>query len=151
MKANELPPPAQMILLLGGFRISQALYAAAVLGVADQLLAGPAQAEVLAERAGAHAPSLRRLLRTLASVGVFTEPEPGVFALTPLGRTLASNQPGSMRDVAIMFMETHYAPFSDLIHTIRTGQPAAEPTCSRWSCTTGRTTRHGASWPRSPT
>jgi predicted O-methyltransferase YrrM len=126
MKANELPPPAQMILLLGGFRISQALYAAAVLGVADQLLAGPAQAEVLAERAGAHAPSLRRLLRTLASVGVFTEPEPGVFALTPLGRTLASNQPGSMRDVAIMFMETHYAPFSDLIHTIRTGQPAAE-------------------------
>src|ERR1700734_3971693 len=41
MKANELPPPAQMILLLGGFRISQALYAAAVLGVADQLLAGP--------------------------------------------------------------------------------------------------------------
>jgi hypothetical protein len=52
MKANELPPPAQMILLLGGFRISQALYAAAVLGVADQLLAGPAQAEVLAERAG---------------------------------------------------------------------------------------------------
>ena len=36
MYAHEPPPPAQMILLLGGFRISQALYAAAVLGVADQ-------------------------------------------------------------------------------------------------------------------
>jgi vacuolar-type H+-ATPase catalytic subunit A/Vma1 len=71
-------------------------------------------------------PSLRRLLRTLASVGVFTEPEPGVFALTPLGQTLTSSQPGSMRDVAIMFMETHYAPFADLLATIRTGQPAAE-------------------------
>jgi O-methyltransferase domain/Dimerisation domain len=126
MQAHELPPPAQMILLLGGFRVSQALYAAAALGVADQLMAGPAAAEVLAERAGAHPPSLRRLLRTLAGVGVFTEPEPGVFALTPLGRTLASGQPGSMREVAIMFMETHYAPFGDLIHTIRTGQPAAE-------------------------
>ena len=126
MQAHELPPPAQMILLLGGFRVSQALYAAAALGVADHLVAGPAAAEVLAERTGAHPPSLRRLLRTLAGVGVFTEPEPGVFALTPLGRTLASGQPGSMRDVVIMFMETHYAPFGDLLGTIRTGQPAAE-------------------------
>ena len=86
MQADELPPPAQMVLLLGGFRISQALYAAAALGVADQLVAGPVPAEVLAERAGAHAPSLYRLLRTLASVGVFTEPGPGVFALTRSGR-----------------------------------------------------------------
>ena len=123
--AHELPPPAQMVLLLGGFRISQALYAAATLGVADHLVAGPATAEVLAGRTGAHPPSLRRLLRTLASVGVFTETEPGVFALNPLGQLLTS-QPGSMRDVAIMFMETHYAPFGDLLATIRTGQPAAE-------------------------
>jgi hypothetical protein len=124
--AHELPPPAQMVLLLGGFRVSQALYAAAALGVADHLVAGPESAEVLAGHTGAHAPSLRRLLRTLASVGVFTEPEPGVFALTPLGQTLTSGQPGSMRDLAIMWMETHYAPFADLLHTIRTGQPAAE-------------------------
>jgi hypothetical protein len=55
--AYELPPPAQMVLLLGGFRISQALYAAAALDVADQLVAGPAPAEVLAGRAGVHAPS----------------------------------------------------------------------------------------------
>jgi hypothetical protein len=88
MQAHELPPPAQMVLLLGGFRISQALYAAAALGVADHLVAGPAPADVLAGRTGAQAPSLHRLLRTLASVGVFTEPEPGVFALTPLGQTL---------------------------------------------------------------
>ena len=126
MCAHEPPPPAQMILLLGGFWISQALYAAAVLGVADQLSAGPAPADILAGHVGAHAPSLRRLLRTLASVGVFTEPEPGVFALTPLGQTLTSSQPGSMRDLAIMFMETHYTPFGDLLDTIRTGKPAAE-------------------------
>jgi O-methyltransferase domain/Dimerisation domain len=126
MQSHELPPSVRMIQFLGGFRISQALYAAAVLGVADHLVAGPAAVKILAEQAGAHAPSLHRLLRTLASVGVFTEPEPGVFALTPLGQTLTSGQPGLMRDLAIMFMETHYAPFADLIHTIRTGQPAAE-------------------------
>jgi hypothetical protein len=126
MQSHELPPPVRMIELLGGFRISQALYAAAVLGVADQMVAAPAAVEVLAEQAGAHAPSLYRLLRTLAGVGVFTEPEPGVFALTPLGQTLTSSHPGSLRDLAIMWMETHYAPFADLIHTVRTGQPAAE-------------------------
>ena len=118
-----------MVLLLGGFRISQALYAAAALGIADQLVAGPAPAEVLAERAGAHAPSLYRLLRTLASVDVFTEPEPGVFDLTPLGQTLTSGQPGSMRDLVLMFTETHYAPFGELLHAIRIGQPAAEHCC----------------------
>jgi Dimerisation domain len=124
--AHQPPPPVQIVLLLGGFRISQALYAAAVLGVGDQLVAGPEPVEVLAERSGAHPPSLYRLLRTLASVGVFTEPGPGVFALTPLAQMLTTSQPGSMRDLASMFMETHYAPFGDLLHTIRTGQPAAE-------------------------
>ena len=59
-------------------------------------------------------------------MGVFTEPESGIFALNPLGQLLASSQPGSMRDVVLMFMETHYAPFGDLLETIRTGQPAAE-------------------------
>jgi hypothetical protein len=126
MQAHEPPPPVRMVELLGGFRISQALYAAAALGVPDQLVAGPAPVKALAERVGAHAPSLHRLLRTLASVGVFTEPQPGVFALTPLGQTLTSSQPGSMRDLAIMWMETHYAPFAELIQTIRTGRPAAE-------------------------
>ncbi len=126
MQPHELPPPVRMVELLGGFRVSQALYAAAALGVADQLVAGPAPVEVLAGQAGTHAPSLHRLLRTLASVGVFTEPEPGVFALTPLGQTLTSSHSSSLRDLAIMFMETHYAPFADLIDTVRTGQPAAE-------------------------
>ena len=53
MQSHELPPPVRMIELLGGFQISQALYAAAVLGVADQLVAGPAAVEVLAGQAGA--------------------------------------------------------------------------------------------------
>jgi hypothetical protein len=70
--------------------------------------------------------SLGRLLRTLASLGVFTESGPGVFAVTPLGRTLASEEPGSMRDMALMFMETHYDPFSRLLDTVKTGVTAAD-------------------------
>jgi hypothetical protein len=53
-----------MVELLGGFRISQALYAAAALGVADQLVAGPAPVQALAGHAGAHAPSTGHIARS---------------------------------------------------------------------------------------
>src|ERR1700722_9708969 len=143
--AHEVPPPVQMVQMLAGFQLSQALYAPAGLGVPALMAAGPVGAGVLAEQAGAHPPSLLRLLRTLAGAGVFTEPEPGVFALTPLGSTLARSQPGSMRDLAIMWMETHYAPFGELLHTVRSGEPAAErlycqPFFSWLSCQAGLVT-----------
>jgi O-methyltransferase domain/Dimerisation domain len=120
------PPPVQMLQMLGGFQISQALYVAAKLGVADRLVDGPRSVADLADAVGADPSSLGRLLCTLASLGVFTEPEPGIFAVTPLGRTLASDEPGSMRDVALMWMETHYDPFSRLIDTVKTGVTAAD-------------------------
>jgi hypothetical protein len=120
------PPPVQMIQMLAGFQISQALYVAAKLGVADQLVEGPRSVVDIAEAVGADPSPLGRLLRTLASFGLFTEPEPAVFAVTPLGRTLASEEPGSMRDVALMWMETHYDPFSRLLDTVKTGVTAAD-------------------------
>jgi hypothetical protein len=120
------PPPVQMLQMLGGFQISQALYVAAKLGVADRLVDGARSVADLADAVGADPTSLGRLLCTLASLGVFTEPEPGIFAVTPLGRTLASDEPGSMRDVALMWMETHYNPFSRLIDTVKTGVTAAD-------------------------
>jgi hypothetical protein len=126
MDTHELPPPVQMVQLLAGFQLSQALYAAAVLKVPDALLAGARPVGEIAERTGAHAPSLERLMRTLAGIGVFTEVSPGTFALTPLGETLTSDGQGSMRDLALVWMETHYAPFGQLVDTIRTGEPAAQ-------------------------
>jgi hypothetical protein len=114
-----------MIQLLAGFQVSQALYAAARVGVADLLVDGPMPAPELAAKLDADELALTRLLRTLSSLGVFSEPEPGTFALTPLGGTLVSDQPGSMRDLALMWMETHYAPFAGLVDTVRTGACAA--------------------------
>jgi hypothetical protein len=115
-----------MLQMLAGFQISQALYVAAKLGVADRLVDGPRSVADVADALGAEPSSLGRVLRTLASLGVFTESEPGLFAVTPLGRTLASDEPGSMRDVALMWMETHYGPFSRLIDTVTTGATAAD-------------------------
>jgi hypothetical protein len=70
--------------------------------------------------------STARLVRTLASLGVFADAGEGRYALTPLGRTLVSDAPGSMRDLALMWMETHYAAFARLVEGVRTGRPAAE-------------------------
>ncbi len=126
MDTHELPPPVQMVQLLAGFQVSQALYAAAVLKVPDELVDGARHVAELAERTGAHAASLERLMRTLAGIGVFTEEAAGTFALTPLGETLTSDGQGSMRDLALVWMETHYAPFGELVHTVRSGEPAAQ-------------------------
>ncbi len=119
------PPPVQMVQLLSGFQVSQALYAAAKIGVADRLAEGPQPVEQLADDLDCDHLALARLLRTLASLGVFTEIEPETYGLTPLGETLVSDKEGSMRDLALMWMETHYAPFAGLLGTVRSGKCAA--------------------------
>jgi hypothetical protein len=119
------PPPVQMVQLLAGFQVSQALYVAAKLGIADALVDGGEPLGQISAEVGADPLALRRLLRTLCALGVFSETEPDVFGLTPLGATLASDRPGSMRDLALMWMETHYQPFAGLLETVRTGECAA--------------------------
>jgi O-methyltransferase/methyltransferase family protein len=124
-ETHTVPPAVQMVQLLAGFQLSQALYAAARLGVADRLRGAPQDATALAAEVGADAQALRRVMRALASIGVFTESEDGLFGLTPLGDTLTEDSPASMRDLAIMWMETHYGPFGGLLGTVRTGRCAA--------------------------
>jgi hypothetical protein len=119
------PPPVQMVQMLAGFQISQALYVAAKLDLAAILRAGPRSPAELAAETGADAGSLRRIMRTLASLGVYAEVDPDVYTATPLGDTLGSGAPGSVRDLAIMWMETHYAPFGRLLDGVRSGECAA--------------------------
>ena len=86
--------------------------------------AGPI--EELAAETGSDAPSLRRVLRALASVGVFTEASPDVYALTPQAALLQSGTPNSMRALAIMYAEEQYRAWGDLLHSVRTGATAFE-------------------------
>jgi hypothetical protein len=122
---DAAPPPVQMVQLLAGFQVSQALYAAARLGVPDQLADGPRPIADVAATIQADADALGRLARSLSGLGVVTEVGDATYALTPLGATLVSDAPGSMRDLALMWMETHYAPFAALVDTVRTGECAA--------------------------
>jgi hypothetical protein len=116
----------RMVGLLAGFQQSQALYAVAKLGIATALAAGPMPVADLAAATGTHPEALRRLLHIASALDVVEHREDDAYALTSLGTTLAADTPGSVQDVAVAWMETHYAPFAELTTTIRTGVPAAD-------------------------
>jgi predicted O-methyltransferase YrrM len=124
---DALPPHAVLIQMAGALVLSRALYAVAELGVADHLADGPRSAGALAHAAGAHAPSLYRLLRTLASVGVFTEDADHRFALTPLGAALRSDAPGAGRSSIRTFGgPMMWDSFGEFLHAVRTGETGTE-------------------------
>ena len=87
MDTSAVPPPVALLQMMTGYRISQAVYVAAKLGLADLLARGPVGDADLAAATDSHAPSRCRLLRALASVGVFTE------AVGPLGLVKACAPP----------------------------------------------------------
>ncbi len=123
---QEVPAPAAMMGLITGYWVSQAVGVVARLGVADELAAGSRDGNDLARAVGADPQALYRLLRLLTSLGVFTETPPGSFSLTPLGDTLRTDSPGSVRNFAIT--ETapgHWLPWGRLHESVRTGQPMA--------------------------
>lgn len=102
----EPPPQARMLQMITAYWVSQAIGVAARLGVADQLGQGPRSAQEVAKAVGANPSALFRVMRMLASIGILRMDERAVFSLTPLGETLRSNAPGSVRDFAIA--ETAY-------------------------------------------
>ncbi|MCT0225356.1 acetylserotonin O-methyltransferase [Synechococcus sp. CS-1328] len=113
--------------LASGNWVTQMIHVAAELGLADHLAAAGPQglaAEELAARCGADADALFRLLRGLASLGLFTETEPRCFVLTPLAELLRSDHPGSQRQFARMLGGEHYDAWADLLHSVRTGDSA---------------------------
>jgi hypothetical protein len=87
---------------------------------------GPRTAEELAEVTRTHPRSLYRLLRALASLGVFTESEDRRFSLTPQGECLRSDVPGSQRATALMMVRQFYDAWGGLLGSVRTGRPAFE-------------------------
>jgi SAM-dependent methyltransferase len=104
--------------------VSRALHVAAHLGIADLLAEGPQTPEALAAKTGTHAESLCRVLRLLASAGVFAEDADGRFELTPVGAALRSG-PGSSRAVArLVAGPMVWQCWGDLLTTVRTGEPA---------------------------
>jgi hypothetical protein len=110
--------------LATGHYLSHVLYLAAKLGIAELLNDGPRHATELAAATATHAPSLQRVLRLLASAGVFEEQENGAFALTALGAGLREGVPGSARAMVMLFAgERIQNAWQELEYCVRTGEP----------------------------
>ncbi|MBV9957653.1 MAG: methyltransferase [Acidobacteria bacterium] len=123
--AHELPTEALLMQLSGGAFISQAVSVAAKLGLADLLKERPKQVSELAAETRMHERSLYRLLRCLASVGVFAEIDPQVFGLTPLAEPLRTDAPNSVRDLVIFMGEPwHWRVYGEMLYSVETGQSA---------------------------
>jgi predicted O-methyltransferase YrrM len=124
-RAGKKPLPAQMLDLITGYWVSQLVFVAAKLGLADLLKGGAKTADQLAASTGTHPIALRRVLRALASLGVFTEIQGGRFKLTPLAATLRSEAPLSMRDFALMVVDDYnWQVWQELPEIVRTAESA---------------------------
>jgi O-methyltransferase domain/Dimerisation domain len=124
MSTQETPPSFALFRMVTGYYVSRAIYTVAKLGIADHLRDRPRRVDELAEATGTHAPSLKRVLRLLASAGLFTEEADGAFTLTAIGACLRTDAPGSMRAAALLFGGITQQAWGDLLHSVETGEPA---------------------------
>jgi hypothetical protein len=121
----DFPPPIAMLRFLGGFRIARIIYVVAELGIADLLIDGAKTTAELAQATATHELSLYRVMRSLASVGIFAEDDQGKFQLTPSAEFLCSKTPGSLRDaVKFLGQDWHWQVWGELSYSITTGKPA---------------------------
>jgi len=114
--------------MLNGHAVAQALSVAARLQIADLVADSPLGAVELAARTGTHAPSLYRLLRTLASFGVFREDEQGRFSLTPLAACLRKDVDDSQWAFAMLAGQEFFRAWGDLMYSVQTGECAFKKT-----------------------
>ncbi len=119
---GSLPPI--LFQMASAYWVSQAIYVAAKLGIADLLSDGPQSCSTLSLTVGSDAPSLFRLMRALSSVGIFSQLDQDRFALSPLAQSLRSDIPGSVRAIVISLGEIHYQACGSLLHSVRAGTPS---------------------------
>lgn len=118
----EMDPRDALLQIVNTPMLSQCVYVAAKLGIADLLMDGPRSSDELAAVTQVHARSLYRILRALAGFGIFTEEEERCFALTPMAEQLR-DVPGSARGWTIMRSEEFvWQPWGQILHAVKTGE-----------------------------
>lgn len=124
-QADKIRNRAALIEIIGGYMAAQAVSLAAELKIADLIHDGVDTSAALAEATGSHEPSLHRILRMLAAVGITTEPSPGQFGLTEVGEQLRSDSPDSLWAFTRFFTdEALFTSWQSVGHTVKTGECA---------------------------
>jgi O-methyltransferase domain/Dimerisation domain len=124
---DTAPPHAQLVQMAMAFWTSRTIYVAAKLSIADHLAAGPKSADELAGPTGTHAPSLYRVMRTLASLSILTEDTAHRFSLTPLGEALQTGAPGSARATILTLAgDWAWRGWEHMLYSVETGKSGFE-------------------------
>ena len=124
-EAHRTAPEAVLPQMIRDRIFPHLIYVAAKLGIADLLAEGAKSSAELAKAVGAQPRSLYRVMRALASRGIFAENKNGKFELTPIAAPLQSDVPGSVRTWAIMTGESWFQrPFGEILHCVKTGKDA---------------------------
>jgi hypothetical protein len=124
-RAKEISQATLLMNLISGKYLSQAISVAAELGVADVLGNGVKSAAEIAAAVNASEDGVYRLMRALASVGLFKPSDKRKFKLTPLGKLLRRDSVTSVRGFSCLIgHNSTWLPWGDLRHSVRTGEPA---------------------------
>jgi hypothetical protein len=115
---SEHPPEAVLWDFLRGALMTKALGIVADLGIPDALASGPKHVDELAHEKQIDPDSLYRLLRALASDGLFAECEAGIFRHSIVSEAL--RRPG-WAEFAHLFGGVFYGASADLDRAVRTG------------------------------
>lgn len=123
--SSGVPSAVMLMQMATGEVVAQLIAVTATLGIADHLAEGPKSSEHLAQAVGAHPRALYRVLRALASLGVFAEDSEGRFGLTPLAEPLCTQAPDSMHArVSFAGQEWWWRVWGNLLYSVQTNQPA---------------------------
>ena len=124
----QAPAPSQVLIQLGlGFMVSAALETVAKLRIADLLKAEPKSTAEIAQKTGVKEDGIYRVLRALASVGVFAETTPRTFGLTPTAELLQVDRPDSALPMILwMCNKMHFDTHQEMLHSVRTGETVVE-------------------------
>ena len=122
---QALPPQAVVMQMAMGGWVARAISEISKLNIPDTLdVNGPlTAAQLTATGLDVNTGALERVMRALASVGLFTEDGEGRFGPTPLSEVLTASSPGSVKIVAQEVGGTWLRMLSELGETIRTGEP----------------------------
>lgn len=121
--STDVDPGHVVIDLAFGYVLSGALNCAAKLGISDHLKEGPLSSAELSKKLGVDELSLYRVLRTLASVGMYREDSERRFHLLPPGQTICSSERNSLRDAVLMVtQDIFWKPLGELDEVVASGE-----------------------------
>ncbi|MFC9914439.1 methyltransferase [Streptomyces sp. NPDC059862] len=119
------PAPFALLEVVMGSMVTQAVYVAAKLGIAETLADGPLQPAQIAKQVDADEDAVARLLRLLASQQIFEQQPDGTYSLTPMADALRTDHPMSMRDIALLMGHPiHWEDWGHLLEAVVTGEPS---------------------------